>query len=416
MEKTIGTNDSHTVFQTQVSRAIRHYVKLAGDDFSYDCRLCPDIPNKKTTSGKKKSNLVNHLKSVHPDVYAQEILYKHSTKYYAVKRLQLLQQCVEITTVNKEPFNCLLKTGFQKMIEPKVNKLFAAGFGINLRRPELKPVKNHIAKTAAQIRRMIKKEIKGRLLAVMIDVGTKNHKSILAVSIQFIDDDGTTKVRSIGMVELKKSHTGANLAAELKKCLDEYKIKLRQVVAITRDNAANMGRTIREINIFCENAMYNASDQQLVDRVAQPQMSESTATNEQPDDNTDTEIASLLEDLSEVEEEILDHLLDDSNDYENLLSELVKDFQAKYGANPIYVNSVNCAAHTLQLAVHDALKMLKQPHINVINLCRYSAKFLRKQCSIHDMEENDIKVIFPRLDTKTRWSSTYYLVGYKYFF
>lgn len=82
----------------------------------------------------------------------------------------------------------------------------------------------------------------------------------------------------------------------------------------------------------------------------------------------------------------------------------------------VLINGVNCAAHTLQLAIKNALFKLGSQQANVIKLCRDVCKFIRQQNTIYEMEKRGIKKKFAALDVETRWSSTYLMVCKKYLF
>lgn len=75
-----------------------------------------------------------------------------------------------------------------------------------------------------------------------------------------------------------------------------------------------------------------------------------------------------------------------------------------------FVNGINCSAHTVQLAVMDALKLLTNDNLNVILLARVLVKFIRKETTRNESRNRGLKVILPALDVKTRWSSTYIMV------
>lgn len=74
------------------------------------------------------------------------------------------------------------------------------------------------------------------------------------------------------------------------------------------------------------------------------------------------------------------------------------------------ITGMNCVAHTLQLAVHDALNKLAVSHKNVIELCREMSKFLRLKSTRTDVLQLNIEYRLPRLEVKTRWSSMYHMV------
>lgn len=132
-------------------------------------------------------------------------------------------------------------------------------------------------------------------------------------------------------------------------------------------------------------------------------------------------IAELLNNLDDDDEEEVNMLLDDANfnfDEDGVNWEFDKCLMATgLGANMdpeeinvVFVNGINCAAHTLQLAVKDAIAQLPACHANVLRLAAKVCKFLRKESTKNEARNLGIKIKLPSMDTPTRWSSTYIMV------
>lgn len=389
----------NNIESTQTARALKFFTVESEAKKLYKCVICEKV----RSAAANKSNLVSHMKSIHTDVYNEKIC---STKNFAVKRLQLLQCCVEKTTINKEPFRNILKSAFQKLIAKKLNKLHASGYGLNLTSKDLHPVKNHIKDTAKKIRDYILSEVEGRMISVMIDIATKNSRSVLGTSIQY-KIDGSTVIRTIGLIELTESHTAEYIAEELIKCLESYKIKLTQIISITTDNAANMAATIKRLNEACEESVEENVNTE------KPDVSEDTILFIS-DENFEQELHDVLHETDATDQEVLDSLLDENEEFAELLSSLVTDFSRKYTTTLVHVNGVSCAAHTLQLAVNDGLKSLNLGDKSFISLCRRVGKFIRLNSTKCAIKKCGIKYKWIRPDVITRWGSTYLMVCIKY--
>lgn len=102
----------------------------------YKCNLCKQLKN-----GNQTSNLTTHLKLVHVDEFNTYVKATASTseQQLKVKRLKLLQSCVEITTLNKQTYASLSASGFQNIIRNKLRKLENGGCALNLRSKEMLP-------------------------------------------------------------------------------------------------------------------------------------------------------------------------------------------------------------------------------------------------------------------------------------
>lgn len=81
-----------------------------------------------------------------------------------------------------------LFVGFRvsKIHKRKVEQLELAGCPINLTDPHLLEVKSYAESIASEFKQKVKEEVKGKPISLMIDIATKNHRSILGVSIQYI--------------------------------------------------------------------------------------------------------------------------------------------------------------------------------------------------------------------------------------
>lgn len=372
----------------------------------YKCKICGMLRN-----GNKPSNLVSHLKSCHSTTYTAQISRKNvnSTKKLEIKRLMLLQQCVEITTINKQPFNDLLKSGFQKMIANKLQKFEQNGMKLDLQSSHLSVVKDHIQYTAARIREKIQAEINNKMISLSADVVTKNLRSIFGVIAQYIMN-GSTVFRSIGMKEMHDRHSGRYMSELLKECLEHHGASFQNIASLTTDNASNMKTLLSSLNEELQNeeevGVYGEDTIQYTEEQEDDDASIIDLTNDAEFEeviNSDTnELEALLSSLEPAEDDWI--ITNSDEDYVNTIRQSVPD-------SFLFVNGVNCAAHTLQLGVRDGLARLPNDLQNVISLCREFSKFTRLQKTIYDLEKMGLQKKFPPLDVCTRWSSTYMMVN-----
>lgn len=363
----------------------------------YKCKLCAMYRN-----GNKPSNLASHLKSSHSAIYSAQIKRKieNPTIKLKVKRLMLLQQCVEITTINKQPFNDLLKSGFQKLIAHKLEKFERNGIKLDLTN-NLTAVKGHIHYTAARIRDKIREEISRKMISLSSDIATKNARSIFGIYAQYIIS-GVPTFRCIGMKEMHNRHSGKYMSELLKTCLGQYDATFENIVSLTTDNASNMKTLLSSINEDLENENEeDTSSENAIQNVAEEDTIDLTNDFEEFINSDTTELEALLGSLVSAEDEWTMSNIDEG--YVDCIRPTSQD-------SFLFVNGVNCAAHTLQLGVKDGLSRLPADLKNVIALCREFAKFTRLQKTIYELERMGLQKKFPPLDVCTHWSSTYIMV------
>lgn len=399
---------------TLQERVAVHFEKVLDDelDFMYKCKIGDCV---KIISGKKQHNLVSHAKTHYTFFHVNFQPEEAQLLTMPARRLEFIQDCTEMVTVDGQPFAALNGSGFKKLIAEKLQSLTTAGFGIGLKAPQCEAVKEQIPYLAMQIRNQIKLEVKKKFVSLMIDTASKFQRSILGVSLQYMLES-TIVVRTIGMINMTTSHTAEHIATEVLNCLNVFDIKTTQLISVTTDNASNMTAMIQRFNeMFGQDAATNENTVSDIDECDE-EIEFSTGNRELEADfqfnftNEDVEagINIALEEMESAEPESNEDLLsiiDDRSNYENLLN----DLEIMLAEHTLNIVGIRCAAHTLQLAVQNTLKI---PEFQIlIRLCKAVCKELRKTSKQYALDKENIKFKTPRLDCKTRWNSTYIMVS-----
>lgn len=399
---------------TLQERVAVHFEKVSDDemDFMYKCKIgdCDKI-----ISGKKQHNLVSHAKTHHVFFRVNFQTEDAHLLTMPARRLQFIQDCTETVTVDGLPFAALNGSGFKKLIAEKLQSLTTAGFGVGLKAPQCEAVKEQIPYLATQIRNQIKFEVKNKFVSLMIDTASKFQRSILGVSLQYMLES-TIVVRTIGMINMTTSHTAEHIANEILVCLNLFDIKTTQLISVTTNNASNMTAMIQRFNeMFGQHAVTNEDTVSDIDECDEEmELSDGNGefeadfqfnfTNE--DVETGINIALGEMELAEPESnEDLLSIIDDRSNFEKLLG----DLEIMLAEHTLNIVGIRCAAHTLQLAVQNTLKI---PEFEIlIRLCRAVCKELRKTSNQYALDKENIKYKIPRLDCKTRWNSSYIMVS-----
>lgn len=373
----------------------------------FTCNVCGT-----KLSGVCQSNLINHFRSRHKDEY--KIINKTPEEHIAVQRLKLVLSCVELVAINSQPFSLLSCSGFRSAVQQKLNAFKLAGCNLDLNDHHVHEIKEKVIEVAMNIKQQVKAEMKGKIFSLMVDGATRNGRSIFGINAQY-KIDGRLKLVTLSMKELNRAHTAEYLSSILLQVLDEFEIDLSQVINITTDNGSNMLGMVKDL----ENKLFGVTNHQEdennpnEDIAAQSRSDGETQTN---DEMTEKEIQDVLNEDELTDDDALKILFDDSTMYEELLEKLVSDMRKRSGNHHLFMSSIKCAAHTLQLAVNDALKLLGKNDLNIISLCRVVAKFIRLQSTKNEMHKVGLSSILPKLDVETRWSSTYLMVSFLYIF
>lgn len=371
------------VCRTPTKRTMFYFRPVNSDDKQNNRYVCEINNCNREYCGKNKSNLKSHIRNFHGEFFQRNFAdEKANARDWKTKQLKFKQDLAEMVAINGCTFRLLNSSGFQSLVEKQVDELAAAGHGDGLTKTNRrKTVSKHILHQASIIEEIIKAEVNDKFVAVMIDAASKNGKSFLGMTIQFIDD-GVFKIRSLGIIESLHSHTAKNLMAAMLVRLKYFGIEERQIISITTDNERSMLAMVKQINKKDE---------------------ETNGANFEFEGDTD-QIPDNLFESDEHDDPVLDALLDDSVEFMELIKECLDDFAIR--TTNIY--GIRCAAHTLQLAIRDTL--LATNCKTLISLFRNVVKFLRTPTNRRIMREQGIKITLPRLDCETRWSSMYRMV------
>lgn len=368
----------------------------------YGCQLCG-----KEICGNNLTNLGSHLLNKHRDVYVQHIGSVKESIH--IKRLKLLQNCVSIVGLDGRPFAALSDHGFQEIISNKISKIQKAGLSIDLKSSNQPDVHAHMHSISQKMRDAIKIEVKNRPISILLDIGTRQRRSFLGISIQFIAGSDV-QIRSIGVIELTKRHTAANLAEYVKECLSKFDIKKRQIISITTDNGPNVLKLVRDLRDFLNDDLIN-----------RPKVAVELNFSSTSDADIDKDIATILSFPDITNDEALDLIFDEDEleadslpNHETLLNAVVDELMTDDDLGEIFnMNGVNCAAHTVQLAIKDALAALPESIRNVISISRRIAKILNLKTTQYDLAAANIPCKIPHLEVETRWGSMYTMVSTK---
>lgn len=171
--------------ESQNDRARRFFEIHNVEEKTYVCKI--DNCEKKIT-GNNTSSLVSHMKYMHKSIYQTEINNNEAVdgKTIQLKKIQLIQHCAEIVSVNGRPLNYLRDSGFQNIIKDQMDFLNAHKTGIDFRK--LTEIKQYLFDSETKMCEIMKQEVANRFVSLMIDIGSRHAVSVLSICIQFIAD------------------------------------------------------------------------------------------------------------------------------------------------------------------------------------------------------------------------------------
>lgn len=266
--------------------------------------------------------------------------------------------------------------------------------------------KNVKKKTAQKMREIIRNDLKDQPLSLMVDAVTRHRRSILGISIQY-SVNGRLHIRSIGMIQLTKKHTGKYLADLIIKRLQQLEINLAQIITITTDNGANVLKMLRDIEEIMRMEVEKAKQPSVSNPNISIKINSSINSSLNVDD--DAVIAEIVaKPFDSIDDDALGIIIGEVNN-DTLLKAMSLELE-KSGADFAFnITGVNCAEHGLQLAVKDGINQMPK-FKNVIELCRIVCKEIRTDSCCHDMHALNIPYKKLRIENETRWRSMFLMV------
>ena len=220
---------------------------------------------------------------------------------------------------NGASFNIFSGAGIEILTRDLAKK-----FGIKISRENMR---QEIQTLAEKKRSDLRSDLNGKLIFLKVDGASRHRRSFLGVNTQFFSS-GKILIKTLAVIDIHARHKAEDIQNALENVLDKFGIRKEQILGISTDNGSNM---IKMVNDFGKTIEINKIIETLP----------SQDHDEGGDDITEEQ---TIEDASSETEgsEFCEQQHDDYFD------EISKNM------NTVYLQ--RCGAHTLQLAVTDAMK------------------------------------------------------------
>lgn len=175
--------------------------------------------------------------------------------------------------------------------------------------------------------------------------------------------NGKPVIKTLAVMDSEGKHTAQATVEMVKQTMARYELTMEQLLAIVTDNASSMVKTLQLLN------------------------------------DVDREVE--VED-QEVEEQDEDPENEENDDLRGLIVDARPGASATSSTDDT-VYMMRCAAHTLQLAIRDGLKL--RGALPVLVKVRAMAKKLRAPNMVSSLKKKG--ALLPIIDVETRWGSSY---------
>lgn len=301
-----------------------------------------------------------------------------------------MYNAIELVTVNGYPLSILDTPAIHGFLKKQIEELEKNGHKLTLNRHMIVEKVKEISKS---IKKRISDELKGKLFSIMFDVCTKRTLSVLGISVTFMQND-TVVARSLGTVQLKERHRGPYMAAVVENTLQDFGASTAQVISATADQASNMDNTTRHLSIRAcsEKTNGNSSNDE-----------NESAYDSDSDNEAQMELENEIELLNEINNE---------DRYIELVTEMAESLLRKNNLLSM-VHKVHCCAHTVQLAVKDAIK--KSNALPILEDVREMMKNLRSTVVNVKFRKLAPNCVLPPMYIDIRWNSDFQMVFFSFF-
>ncbi|KAE8748652.1 hypothetical protein FOCC_FOCC004663 [Frankliniella occidentalis] len=268
-------------------------------------------------------------------------------------------------------------------------------------------VRDLIQAEAQKLRAEIREECVGKMICIKVDAASRKDRRVFSINIQYIHK-GELQTRNLCVRETKEAHSGSFLSELIIDTLHEFDLLASQVLSGTADNGANVKAALNflpgpdlstaQFNCFHAGVIDTDSedDDDINEQIPSGDEDGSDISDTEPEENGEEKSsADECDPFPSLAESTFEH-----EDGDNLCQECLA---LKHGVQFSGVTYVPCAAHTLQLAVGDALNL--SPILSLTKKARKMATKLRTHRYAVRLEQ--LGLTKPVLNNETRWSSTY---------
>ena len=251
---------------------------------------------------------------------------------------------IQLVVENGVPRKLFSSPGFIGLHEEMAEKL-----GVSL-----SSIRNLILCEAEEQKNKLKEKLRDKFLFLKMDGCTRHRINYFALNIQFVDSKNELRVFTLAVRDTENQHSSDFIQRLVEDVLKAFEISKQQILAVVTDNALNMILAVQKLSEDSINIVAENEDE--------------------------------LEGISKLEEET--------------------SLAFRYDAEFKTMTHMRCAAHTLQLAIRDGLKVR---HVaSLISKIRQVVVAARspKIGAILRRKTNKVAI----LDQATRWGSTYLML------
>ncbi|KRJ98763.1 uncharacterized protein Dyak_GE27557 [Drosophila yakuba] len=228
------------------NKKVHFFFKLNPADNKSKCNVCGV-----KLAGSHATNLKRHLIAKHADVFnefeiddeIQQNMKKRKISYETSEE-SIVSSIIKIVTTDGKPLLFLDSEGFRQILNPIYNAL-------SMNPITSRNVMEYVTVKEQTIKENIRALVKGKLVSLKIDVATRMDKAILGVNLQMIQSTMSKAeivIKTLGMIQLRHSHTGMYIKEKVIEIINDYGITLDQIFSITSDNGKNMTKAIQILN------------------------------------------------------------------------------------------------------------------------------------------------------------------------
>lgn len=277
----------------------------------------------------------------------------------------------------------------------------ASSVGLSLHRDN---VRKFVISAADNLKAELKKDLEGKLVYVKVDCATRIRTSYMGVNIRLVDKNNTAVTHTLVVKDTNAEHSSFALRKLISSVLEDFGIPLQNVLCCISDNASNMVRLVKDINLDLEKIR---RERQMDD---DDHDSDAFPFSDDEDDSQDGEEQETQESEpdhsqsyrgDEEEQSLTAPEAETADAYIQAEEELFRKME-----NSLLVEHVRCGVHTLQLAILDGLR-IPQAGTIVANARKLAVEARKPKVSAELKKAKKLAVI---LDQETRWSSTYMML------
>jgi hypothetical protein len=111
-------------------------------------------------------------------------------------------------------------------------------------------IRDYVITASQNLKTKLKKDLKDKFVHFKFDRATRIRANYLGVNVRFVNNKNEAVTETLSVTDTRSQHTSQELKVLLHNIFKEFEIPLKNVLRCVTDNASNMIKVVKDLNII----------------------------------------------------------------------------------------------------------------------------------------------------------------------